>query len=203
MQTAAGQAKEAAAQALRSTANVRIAEAQVAQAGAQADSATAQVAQAQAQLDLLHAGSRPEDIAASEAAVAQAEAAVTAARNALADAILRPPFAGTVGAVLVDAGELVTPQTPVIRLGDLTRLRVWTEGSGRGRREPGACWPTSPHHHRCPARHGVPGDGGPYYPRRPVTCEVTKCMTSWSIWILPHDSGLRWGMGTFVEIKVK
>ena len=202
VQTAAGQAKEAAAQALRSTANVRIAEAQVAQAGAQADSATAQVAQAQAQLDLLQAGSRPEDIAASEAAVAQAEAAVTAARNALADAILRPPFAGTIGAVLVDAGELVTPQTPVIRLGDLTRLRVRTEDLGEG--------DVNLVRVGQPVRITI--DALPDSEFRGTVARIAPFASDlrgdkvYEVLIdldLPHDSGLRWGMGTFVEIKVK
>jgi multidrug resistance efflux pump len=107
--------------------DIAIAKAQVAQAQAGVQTAEAQVRQAQAQLALVKAGSRAEDIAVAEAAVAQAEATLTAARNALEDAVLKAPFAGTIGAVLTAEGELASPQMPVIRLGDLTRLQVQTE----------------------------------------------------------------------------
>ena len=202
VQTAAGQAAQAAAQALRAVANVRIAEAQLAQAGAQVDSAKAQVAQAQAQLDLLQAGSRPEDIAASEAAVAQAEAAVSAARNALADAVLQAPFAGTIGSVLVEEGELVTPQTPVIRMGDLTRLRVRTEDLGEG--------DVNLIRVGQPVRITI--DAVPDREFRGTVARIAPFASDlrgdkvYDVLVdldLPQDSGLRWGMSTFVEIKVK
>ena len=202
VQTAAGQAEQAQAQAKRAAANVRIAEAQVAQAGAEVDRAAAQVVQAQAQLDLLQAGNRPEDIAASEAAAAQAEAAVTASRNALADVILRAPFAGTIGAVLMDAGELVTPQTPVIRLGDLTRLRVRTEDLGEG--DVNLVRVGQPVRITIDALpdsefQGTVARIAPFASdlRGDKVYEVLVDLD------LPQDSGLRWGMGTFVEIKVK
>ena len=202
VQTAAGQAEQAQAQAQRAAANVRIAEAQVAQAGAEVDRAEAQVVQAQAQLDLLRAGSRPEDIAASEAAAAQAEAAVTAARNALADVILRAPFAGTIGAILMEAGELVTPQTPVIRLGDLTRLRVRTEDLGEGDVNlVRVGQPVRITIDALPDREfeGTVARIAPFASdlRGDKVYEVLVDLD------LPQDSGLRWGMGTFVEIKVK
>jgi multidrug resistance efflux pump len=107
--------------------DIAIARAQVAQAQAGVQTAEAQVRQAQAQLALVKAGSRTEDIAVAEAAVAQAEAALVAAKNALEDAVLKAPFAGTIGAILIAEGELASPQMPVIRLGDLTRLQVRTE----------------------------------------------------------------------------
>jgi HlyD family secretion protein len=202
VQTAAGQAEQAQAQAQRAAANVRIAEAQVAQAGAEVDRAEAQVVQAQAQLDLLRAGSRPEDIAASEAAAAQAEAAVTAARNALADVVLRAPFPGTIGAVLMEAGELVTPQTSVIRLGDLTRLRVRTEDLGEG--------DVNLVRVGQPVRITI--DALPDSEFQGTVARIAPFASDlrgdkvYEVLIdldLPQDSGLRWGMGTFVEIKVK
>ena len=107
--------------------DMAMARAQVAQAQAGVQTAEAQVKQAQAQLALVKAGSRAEDIAVAEAAVAQAEATLAAARNALEDAVLKSPFASTVGAVLVNEGELASLQVPVLRLGDLTRLQVQTE----------------------------------------------------------------------------
>ena len=87
-------------------------------------------AQAQAQLDLLRAGSRAEDIAVAEAQVAQAQVSLAEAQNALDDAVLKAPFDGTVGAMLVQAGEVAAAGTPVVRLGDLTQLYVQTEDLG-------------------------------------------------------------------------
>jgi len=107
--------------------DIAIARAHVAQAQAGVQTAEAQVRQAQAQLDLAKAGSRAEDIAVAEAAVAQAEAALAEAKNVLDDAVLKAPFAGTIGAILINEGERASPQVPVIHLGDLARLRVQTE----------------------------------------------------------------------------
>jgi HlyD family secretion protein len=114
-------------QVTQAQAGVPVAQAQLVQAQAQADVAHAQVSQAQAQLDLTKASSRPEDVAVAEAAVAQAQVVVDQAKNALADAILTAPFAGTVGTVPVDPGQLVSPQMIAMRLGDLTRLQVQTK----------------------------------------------------------------------------
>jgi HlyD family secretion protein len=107
--------------------DIAMARAQVAQAQAGVQTAEAQVKQAQAQLDLVKAGSRAEDIAVAEAAVAQAEATLAEAQNALEDAVLTAPFGGTIGAILINEGEWASPQVPVIDLGDLTRLRIQTE----------------------------------------------------------------------------
>ena len=202
VQTAAGQATQAEAQALRAAANISIAEAQVGQAQAEVDRASAQVAQAQAQLDLLRAGSRQEDIAVAEAAVAQAEAAVTAARNALEDAVLRAPFEGTIGEVLVQAGELVTPQTAVIRLGDLGRLRVRTEDLGEGDVNlVRVGQPARVAIDALPDRdfQGTVASIAPFASDR-LGDKVYEVLIDLE---LPQDSGLRWGMGTFVEIDVK
>lgn len=130
VQVANGQLAQAEARVIQAAANVRIAEAQVAQVKAQLEGSRAQADQARAQLDQTRAGARPEDIAAAEAAVAQAEATLGAARNALEDATLRAPFAGVIGAVLIEAGELAAPSAPIMRLGDLTRLRVRTDDLG-------------------------------------------------------------------------
>lgn len=88
--------------------------------------ARAQLQQAQARLALLEAGARPETIAVAEAEVKRAQAALEAARLALARCALRAPFAGTVGAVYGRAGELVTPGQPLVVLGDLSTLQVET-----------------------------------------------------------------------------
>ena len=102
--------------------------------------------QAQARLDLLLAGARDEQIqqaevgvaqaelgveqaqvqvSLAEAAVTQAEAQVTkakadveAANKALERMTLNAPFAGEVGEVLTEVGELVGPGVPVVRYAD-------------------------------------------------------------------------------------
>jgi len=40
--------------------------------------------------------------------------------------VLRAPFDGTVGELLVEEGELVTPQATVLRFGDLTKMQIET-----------------------------------------------------------------------------
>lgn len=88
--------------------------------------ANAAVRQAQAQVDMLAAGARAEQVAAARAAVDQARAALDSASAALADTELRAPFAGTVAALHVTAGEQASPGVPVAVLGDLTRWMVET-----------------------------------------------------------------------------
>lgn len=88
--------------------------------------ASAQRDIAQAQLARLRAGASEEEIAVARAAAAQAQAALDAARATLDRCRVRAPFAGTVGAVYVRAGEVVVPGQPLIALGDLTTLRVET-----------------------------------------------------------------------------
>ena len=99
---------------------------QVRTAEAGISAAEAQQGVAQAQLALLKAGATTEEIAVAGAAVTQAEAALEAARVALERCEVRAPFAGTVGAVNVRAGELVAPGQPLVTLGDLSTLRVET-----------------------------------------------------------------------------
>ncbi len=106
--------------------DIAAARAQVAQADAGVDIAEAQLEQAEAQLDMLKAGSRAEDIAVLAASVSQAEVGLQEAQNALQDAVLSAPFDGVIGAVLFEEGEFVTPQMPVVLVGDLSRLRVET-----------------------------------------------------------------------------
>jgi len=89
--------------------------------------AQAQVDQAEAQLALTKAGARPEEIALAQAQVDQAQAALDQARSALKDLELVAPFAGTVAALNVEEGEMVTPAVPVVVFGDLTRLHVETD----------------------------------------------------------------------------
>ncbi len=89
--------------------------------------AEAMVRQAQAQLDLLKAGAREQEIAAAKAAVAEAEAGLQQAQASLADTELRAPFAGTLAALHVKAGEPVAAGYPVAELADLSSWQVETD----------------------------------------------------------------------------
>lgn len=52
------------------------------------------------------------------------EAAVAMAKKSLDDAVLRAPFAGVVAERLVEPGQLVMPNTPLLRLVDLRQLEL-------------------------------------------------------------------------------
>jgi len=95
-------------------------------ANAAVSAAVAQQDLAQSQLNLLVAGATAEQVATTQAAVAQAQAGVETASVALGRCEVRAPFAGTAGAVSVRMGELITPGEPLVTLGDLATLRVET-----------------------------------------------------------------------------
>jgi RND family efflux transporter MFP subunit len=61
---------------------------------------------------------------AAEAAVRWADAQVTLARKALADAVVRAPIAGQVAKRQVNAGERVSVDAPLVTLVDLARLEL-------------------------------------------------------------------------------
>jgi multidrug efflux pump subunit AcrA (membrane-fusion protein) len=125
--TRAEDLRTARAQVTQAQAAVQIAQAELARAEKGVDAAHAQLQQAQAQRDLVKAGARAEDIQVADAGVAQAQAALATARAALEDAMLVAPFDGTVGQVNGEVGELAAPSLPVLTVGDLSELRVQTK----------------------------------------------------------------------------
>jgi multidrug efflux pump subunit AcrA (membrane-fusion protein) len=93
----------------------------------------AEVEAAQIQLDYLRAWDNPYRDKATDEEIDQATAHLQQAKWNLAqieqqiqDAELRAPFAGTVGAVGVRVGELVSPGQILVTIGDLNTLRVET-----------------------------------------------------------------------------
>jgi multidrug resistance efflux pump len=202
VQTARGQLAQSQAGVVQAAAAVRTAEAQVAQAKSQVKSAEAQVSQARARLDEAKAGSRTEDVAVAEAAVAQAEAALSGDRSALEETTLRAPFAGTVGEVLLEVGETAAPGAPIVRVGDLTRLRVQTEDLGE----------TDVSQVRAGQEAIVTVDA---LPGKRLNATVARVSPSAAdrrgdkvypvlLDIDPaQGNDLRWGMSAFVEIKVR
>lgn len=61
---------------------------------------------------------------AAVAAVQWADAQVKLARQSIADAVVRAPMSGTVAKRLVNGGERLAPDTPMIQLVDLSRLEL-------------------------------------------------------------------------------
>ncbi|NOX62167.1 MAG: HlyD family efflux transporter periplasmic adaptor subunit [Chloroflexi bacterium] len=122
-----------------SPADIEIARAKILQAQSQLDALTApprpaqlaileaNVQESQAQLDLLKAGARPEDIAVAETEVAEAQYALELALAALADTVIRAPFAGTVVSSSAQLGEYVTPGEALLTLADFSDWRIETK----------------------------------------------------------------------------
>jgi len=88
--------------------------------------AQAEVDRARASLSLLDAGSRAEDVAVAQSHVTEAEVALAHAVSALDDASLTAPFDGTIGALLVRAGEMASTGAAVVVLGDVSEFEIQT-----------------------------------------------------------------------------
>jgi multidrug efflux pump subunit AcrA (membrane-fusion protein) len=101
-------------------------ELEVALAEAELVSAKAEAESARIGLEKLQNGPDAEEIALAEARIGNAQAAVNAARAALADLEIKAPMNGTVGAVLVQAGEWAQPGQPLLVLIDLYQLNAQT-----------------------------------------------------------------------------
>jgi HlyD family secretion protein len=69
----------------------------------------------------LKAGARAEEIAGARARVAAVDAQIEALEKNARDAVLTSPVGGIVTSKLVDAGEIVTPRTPIVVVTDLAR----------------------------------------------------------------------------------
>ncbi len=86
--------------------------------------AEAQVAQAEANLRRLTEGASPEEIEVQQAQVEQARIALEQARLNLQGAEIRAPFDGTVVALGIKEGEVVSAATPAVTLADLSRFEL-------------------------------------------------------------------------------
>ena len=77
---------------------------------------TAEFRRTQAQYDLIKAGSRAEDLAAAKARVAEAAARVRELEANLQEAVIRAPEPAVIEVLAVRKGDLVAPNTPVVRV---------------------------------------------------------------------------------------
>lgn len=87
-------------------------------------SALAQIAQARANLARLKNSPTPEDLAIAEAQVKSAEVAVEQAQARLDSAVLRAMHDGIVERVYVKEGQLVSPGSPAIAIGDHSSFHI-------------------------------------------------------------------------------
>ena len=81
-----------------------------------AEAAAATVKAAQETLALLVIGPRKEDIAAARAELQARKAALSLSKEYLADAVLFAPADGVIRNRILEPGDMVTPQTPVLTL---------------------------------------------------------------------------------------
>jgi len=103
------------------------------------DAAQAQAEAAKQGLALLTLGPRKEDIAIARAQLAQRGAAVSVARQRLADASLYAPANGVIRNRILEPGDMAFPQTPVLTLAltDPVWVRAYLPESMLGRVKPG------------------------------------------------------------------
>jgi len=202
LQVAQGEVAQADALLAEVKAALQVNEARLNLSTAQREEAEFQLAQAQAQQDLVKAGSRAEDIAIAQASVAQAEAALAKARRAREDTVLRAPFSGTVGEILIEQGETALPQAPALLIGDMSQLLVKTEDLSQTeivRITVGQ-----------EARITVDALDGQSFGARvlrlaPMASELRgdKVYVVTLMLDATLDAGLRWGMSAFVEINTR
>ena len=98
--------------------------ANIAAAQASVQTALAQRDALQAQLELARAGTTAATIAVAEAAVHEAEAALAAARNLLADLTVTAPFDAIISDVSVRPGDITGPGKTLITLATLDTLHI-------------------------------------------------------------------------------
>lgn len=89
--------------------------------------AQATLADAQTQLEKVKNGPDPDKLEAAKARVTTAEASLTAAKAAAARLELRAPFAGTISALSLKAGEQAVPGTPMVTLADFSGWVIETD----------------------------------------------------------------------------
>lgn len=168
--------------------------------------AQARVKSARANLDLLEAGNRPEDIAEARAALAQAGAALEAAKLRIEDTELKAPEAGVVITRAEEAGAIVQPGATVFTVSLQSPVwgRVYVNEPSLGRIHPGMkvvvlsdTRPSQPY-------SGQIGYISPRAEFTPKSVETTDLRTSLvyrlRVVITDADKALRQGMPITVKI---
>jgi len=92
--------------------------------------AQAQLLETQKQLSLMQSGTRPEEIAQSQAVVNSAEAKLRATQVKLQDTIIRAPFSGIITQKYANIGAFVTPTTSASTSASATSSSIVALASG-------------------------------------------------------------------------
>ena len=90
-------------------------------------SAWAQVVQAQTQLDKLRKNPEPEEVAIAQAQVDQAQAQLEEAQLKLEKTVITAPFDGVVASLGAKVGEMVSSNTPMVVLVDISTFHIDVE----------------------------------------------------------------------------
>ncbi len=173
-----------------------------------ADAAQAQVEVAKQALTLLKLGPRKEDIAAARALLAQREAALTAARQYLADARLNAPADGIIRNRILEPGDMAFPQTPVLTLAlvDPVWVRAYLPESMLGRIKLGTA--ATIHSDSYPDKTydgwvGYVSPSAEFTPKTVQTPELrTRLVYSVRVFACNPEEELRLGMPVTVKLRL-
>ncbi len=123
-QTALAQAERELARTQQLFADGLVARAAVDRAQTEVDLARARVQASKEQLAIVRQGPRPEDIAAQQAQVRQAEVQLAQARARLREMRITSPIAGVVTRVNVESGAVISSQTVVATVATIRPIEV-------------------------------------------------------------------------------
>ncbi|MBC7263637.1 MAG: efflux RND transporter periplasmic adaptor subunit [Chloroflexi bacterium] len=164
-------------------------------------SARAAVAQAQAALDRLKQGPTAEEKTIAEAQLRQARQRLEAAKAALAAAELVAPFDGTITALHLRPGQMISPGQAAMTLADLTEFEVETTDLDE--------WDLSQIHLDQGVTLTLPGLGNRLLRGRLVyiapagsTLPSGDVVFKARIALDRQEQGLRWGMSARIEFIV-
>ena len=161
--------------------------------------AQSQLADAQRHYEIYKNGPDPMELKVGEALVANAEAQLAAARNALTGLELKAPFAGVVSNPRVRIGEYLSYGQPVLQLADLSTMRVETidlNETDVARVQPG-----DPANVTFDALAGE-NVAGKVVSIAPKASEGSGVNYTVAVLLDELPEGLRWGMTAFVVITV-
>jgi len=172
------------------------------------DTARARVDASEESLRLVVIGPRKETIAAAQARVRAADAALSGARKDLDDARLYAPEAGVIQARILEPGDVAGPQRPVftLALNDPIWVRVYVSERDLGRIRPGMAAEVTTDSFPgkiYPGRVGHISPSAEFTPKSVQTTDVRSSLVYQVRVLVPEPAGeLRLGMPATVRIPL-
>ncbi len=172
------------------------------------DTARADLEVAQQALALAVEGPRAEDIEEARALLTASEAQLALAREVLKDTELYAPAAGIIRDRLLEPGDMVTPQTPVLTLAltDPVWVRAYASERYLGRLAPGMSAEVSTDSYPGKTYHGWIGFISPtaeFTPKNVETPELrTRLVYQMRVHVCNPQDELRLGMPATVSIQL-